>query len=59
MNYTRDYQRTPMQWDDVDSNSGFAKSGTKTWLPIHPNYSYLNVKVNFLSLSTLLLSSYF
>ncbi len=37
----RDPSRTPMQWDDTTS-AGFSK-GSPTWLPIHPNWSTVNV----------------
>lgn len=36
----RDPQRTPMQWDDTES-AGF--SNAKPWLPIHKNYTKVNV----------------
>lgn len=37
----RDGERTPMQWDG-SANSGFNK-GTKTWLPVGPDYATRNV----------------
>lgn len=39
----RDECRTPMQWGDTE-NAGFCPPGTKPWLPIHENYSRMNVK---------------
>lgn len=41
--YSRDFSRTPMQWNN-DKNSGFTKS-TESWLPVNPNYSNKNVKM--------------
>ena len=38
----RDEVRTPMQWD-ATANAGFS-SAAKTWLPIHENYSKINVE---------------
>jgi alpha-glucosidase len=38
----RDYNRTPMQWDETVSG-GFSTNDT-TWLPVHANYPTLNVK---------------
>lgn len=37
----RDEVRTPMQWDET-KNAGFS-SAEKIWLPIHGNYSTINV----------------
>jgi len=39
----RDGERTPMQWDD-EPNAGFSKAGVKTWLPVPPNSTSINVK---------------
>ena len=37
---SRDNARTPMQWDDT-AQAGFT-SGSKPWLPVNPNYKYIN-----------------
>lgn len=42
--YSRDPQRTPMQWSG-EQNAGFS-TGNKTWLPVSPDYSERNVKVS-------------
>jgi oligo-1,6-glucosidase/alpha-glucosidase len=39
----RDRCRTPMQWDDSE-NAGFSKPGVNPWLPIHQNYTQVNVR---------------
>lgn len=39
---SRDNARTPMQWDDSPS-SGFT-TGTP-WMPVHPNYATVNVRL--------------
>jgi alpha-glucosidase len=39
----RDGERTPMQWD-AEPNAGFSKAGVKTWLPVPPNSTSINVK---------------
>ncbi len=38
----RDGERTPMQWND-GPDAGFSPSGVKTWLPIPPSYTTINV----------------
>ncbi|MFN8287265.1 MAG: alpha-amylase family glycosyl hydrolase [Chitinophagales bacterium] len=38
----RDELRTPMQWNE-EKNAGFSKAAT-TWLPVHENYTRVNVK---------------
>jgi len=38
----RDGERTPMQWND-GADAGFSPAGVKTWLPIPPSYSTINV----------------
>ncbi|XP_012941833.1 maltase 2 [Aplysia californica] len=40
--FSRDPQRTPMQWDS-SSQAGFT-TGNSTWLPIDPSYNRINVK---------------
>ncbi|KAI1894426.1 hypothetical protein AGOR_G00115680 [Albula goreensis] len=40
-NATRDPQRSPMQWT-AGEYAGFSEN--KTWLPIHPNYTTVNVQ---------------
>jgi alpha-glucosidase len=39
----RDGERTPMQWND-GPDAGFSADSTKTWLPIPPTYTSVNVK---------------
>ncbi|CAH1983525.1 unnamed protein product [Acanthoscelides obtectus] len=39
---SRDFERTPMQWDD-SKNAGFTVN-EKPWLPVADNYKELNVK---------------
>jgi oligo-1,6-glucosidase len=38
---SRDNSRTPMQWGDAP-HAGFTK-GPKTWFPVNPNYTEINV----------------
>ena len=38
--FSRDHSRTPMQWDN-SFNAGF--TNTASWLPVNPNYQYINV----------------
>jgi glycosidase len=49
--YSRDYERTPMQWAP-SSNGEFSRNNNITpWLPLHPNVAQINVQVdkNFLN----------
>ncbi|MGB6690646.1 MAG: alpha-glucosidase [Terracidiphilus sp.] len=39
----RDGERTPMQWND-GLDAGFSTDSTRTWLPIPPTYTTVNVK---------------
>ncbi|WP_240616445.1 alpha-glucosidase [Planococcus maitriensis] len=38
---SRDHARTPMQWN-FGANAGF--TGGKPWIPLNPNFNWLNVK---------------
>jgi alpha-glucosidase len=38
----RDGERTPMQWNR-SPDAGFSPSGVKTWLPVPPSYTVINV----------------
>ena len=40
----RDPQRSPMQWTG-DMNAGFNDITNASWLPVHPNYTSVNVEV--------------
>ncbi|XP_071388609.1 amino acid transporter heavy chain SLC3A1 [Centroberyx affinis] len=40
---SRDPQRSPMQWSG-EVNAGFSNKTNTTWLPVHPNYSTVNVE---------------
>ncbi len=58
---SRDYQRTPMQWDS-SANAGFTSQGVQPWLPIAEDYPTHNVEIeqhdprSFLSFMHTLLS---
>jgi oligo-1,6-glucosidase/alpha-glucosidase len=38
----RDGCRSPMQWENTD-NAGFCTAGTDPWLPVHQNFTNINV----------------
>jgi glycosidase len=48
MTFSRDYERTPMQWNNESQNAGFTDSSVKPWLPVNENYVDLNVQVDIL-----------
>lgn len=41
--FTRDPARTPFQWDNT-INAGFSNSTTGTWLPVHANFTRVNLQ---------------
>lgn len=41
---SRDPQRTPFQWD-ATKWAGFSQGSKDPWLPIHPNYKEVNLKL--------------
>lgn len=47
MNFSRDPERTPFQWDGT-KNAGFS-SADRTWLPVNPNYVDLNLQAEKLA----------
>ncbi|KAM6956461.1 amino acid transporter heavy chain SLC3A1 [Aplochiton taeniatus] len=49
---SRDPQRSPMQWANA-SNGGFSDN-TSTWLPLHPDYSTINVETQKMDSNSLL-----
>jgi alpha-glucosidase len=48
LEYSRDFQRTPMQWS-ASKNAGFTKA-SNTWLRVNSSYTEINVEVNFQSI---------
>jgi alpha-glucosidase len=40
----RDPNRTPMQWNSGVGAGFTTRNAPDTWLPIHPNYVYINVQ---------------
>lgn len=40
----RDPNRTPMQWNSGVGAGFTTRNANETWLPIHPNYLYINVQ---------------
>lgn len=44
--YSRDYQRTPMQWTSA-KHAGFTEEESEPWLPVNRNFAKLNVEVSF------------
>jgi alpha-glucosidase len=58
--HSRDYERTPMQWDS-STNAGFCASDVTPWLPVAEDYQVYNVAVeqqdprSFLALTRTLL----
>lgn len=44
---SRDPQRSPMQWSS-STNAGFNNKTDLSWLPVHPDYTSVNVEVQLL-----------
>ncbi|XP_076016440.1 amino acid transporter heavy chain SLC3A1 [Genypterus blacodes] len=40
---SRDPERSPMQWS-AEMNAGFSEQTNRTWLPVHPGYTSINVE---------------
>ena len=49
----RDGERTPMQWNASDPQAGFS-TNAKTWLPVPPNYTTINVQTELANPDSLL-----
>ncbi|XP_026212273.1 neutral and basic amino acid transport protein rBAT [Anabas testudineus] len=50
---SRDPERSPMQWSG-DMNAGFNNKTNITWLPLHPDYTSVNVEVQMKDASSVL-----